>query len=108
MYFTLGLVGSVLYLTLSKFDPILVPIFLLMTAYGLSSACMVNWLTNSMLFPTNFQSSTNGICSVFARLSNILAPQVAELGQPIPMIVVAVIGFTAAILSQLLIIEPVD
>jgi Na+/melibiose symporter-like transporter len=73
-HFLLIAVGSALYLTISHWHPALVPILLLITVYGVSSVCMTNWLSNSRLFPVIYASSTHGIASFFARMSNILAP----------------------------------
>jgi hypothetical protein len=74
LYFSMGFIGSLLYISLSHLHENLVPILLLFTVYGLSSSCMTNWLTNARLFPVIYASSTHGIASFFARLSNIMAP----------------------------------
>ncbi len=79
VHFLFGALGSALYLSFAHLHPTLVPILLLFTVYGVSSSCMNNWLSNSRLFPVMYASSTHGIASFFARLSNILAPQVAEV-----------------------------
>jgi hypothetical protein len=74
IYFSIAAIGAILYLALAQLHEALVPVLLLFTVYGVSSSCMVNWLTNAKLFPVIFNSSTHGISSFFARLSNILAP----------------------------------
>ncbi len=79
IYFTMAVIGSSLYILVGRLHEMLVPILLLFTAYGISSACMTNWLSNAKLFPVIFTSSTFGISSFFARFANIMSPQVAEI-----------------------------
>ena len=74
IYFSMGALGAVLYICFSHNNENLVPILLLFTVYGISSSCMTNWLTNARLFPVIYASSTHGIASFFARLTNIMAP----------------------------------
>ena len=94
VHFLLGAIGSALYLSLAHLYPDLAPIILLFTVYGVSSSCMNNWLSNS--------STTNGIASFFARFLNILVPQVAEVPQPVPMLVICLGGISAAIAASML------
>lgn len=104
-YFALMASGALLYLTLGyAYEPI-IPYLFLFTAFGSSSACVVNWLTNPKLFPVVYTSSTLGIFSFFARLSNILSTQIAEMDQPFPMYVVICSALSACVISQLLVIE---
>ena len=98
----IGVAGCLLYVVLSPLYPHLVPFLLLGSAFGFCSACMVNWLANEQLFPVIYASSTNGICSFFSRISAFLSPQIAEIDQPFPMIVVVMAGTFAAILSSFL------
>ena len=63
---------------------------------------MTNWMANARLFPVIFASSTNGLASFFARSLNILAPQVAELNDPIPFLLIGSLAVTAAIASVFL------
>ena len=102
IFFLLGAIGSALYLFFVHQHPDLAPIILLFTVYGLSSNLMSNWLSNSRLFPVIYASTTNGIASFFARFLNILVPQVAELPQPVPMLVISIGGISAAIAATML------
>jgi MFS family permease len=73
------LAGCCLYLALSQAYEYLIPILLLVSSFGISSVLNIDWNGNSMLFPVIYASSTNGLCNFFARFSNVLAPQVAEI-----------------------------
>ena len=102
VHFLLGAIGSALYLSLAHLYPDLAPIILLFTVYGVSYSCMNNWLSNSRLFPVIYASTTNGIASFFARFLNIFVPQVAEVPQPVPMLVICLGGISAAIAASML------
>jgi hypothetical protein len=70
-------------------------LLLLGSFYGFSSVVSLNWVATPYLFPVIYASSTQGLCNVLARLATILAPQLAELPQPIPMIIVTCLGLLA-------------
>ncbi len=74
IYFLIGSIGSILYLTVGTLNESVTPYLLFLAEYGISSSCMMNWLSNARLFPVIYASTTNGIASIFARFSNILAP----------------------------------
>ena len=99
MYFSIMVAGALLYLTVGLYYQAIIPFLLLFTAYGCSSACVVNWLTNPKLFPVVYSSSTLGFFSFFARLSNTFSTQLAETEQPFPMQFVAVTGLVACFAS---------
>jgi hypothetical protein len=108
LYFSLGALGGFLYICFSHTNEYLVPILLLFTVFGISSACMTNWLTNARLFPVIFASSSHGIASFFSRLSNSMAPQVAEIDHPIPLYFIVGFCVLGAVLSQKMIILNTD
>ncbi len=86
--FALTLLGCLLYLTLDLHSQIFVALALLCATLGMASSLNIDWSTNAVLFPVIYTSSTNGICNLFARISNMFAPQAAELTQPWPMVIV--------------------
>ena len=97
--FLICLVGAIMYLALRNEHPHFIPVFLLISNFGNSWSLNVDWNSNALLFPVIFASSTNGICNLFARLSNILAPQFAELEQPLPILIFAGMSSIGVILS---------
>ena len=72
--FSTAIIGGALYVTLQASYESLTPIFLFLASFGTGCALNIDWNINSILFPVIFSSSTNGICNVFARISNSLAP----------------------------------
>jgi hypothetical protein len=60
------------------------------------------YLANAQIFPAIFAGTTFGICNIGAKLITILAPLIAELDPPIPMILFCSTAFLACILSLLI------
>jgi hypothetical protein len=57
----------------------LISLYVLGSKFGISSTFNMAYLGNPMLFPTEVLSISFGACNIFARVSTILAPFVAEL-----------------------------
>ena len=72
--FAIAITGGVLYLVFRVSNPSLIPIFLLLSNYGNSWGCNINWNSNAKLFPVLYASSTNGVCYLISKLSTIVAP----------------------------------
>jgi len=68
------LAGALMYMFLRSDHPHFIPVFLMVANFGNSWSVNVDWSSNCMLFPVIFASSTNGICNLLARISNIFAP----------------------------------
>ena len=96
--FTIALTGSLLYIFLGKSYPDAVPFMLLLGKFGLSGAFNLVYIANS-IFPTIYSTTTIGICSIFARAATIFAPMMAELPDPIPMIIFSVLSGLPIFLS---------
>lgn len=76
--FVVCCIGATMYILFRNDNPSLIPIFLLVRNFGNSWCLNIEGNANAMLFPVIFTSSTNGICNLLSRLTNILAPQFAE------------------------------
>ncbi|TNV79680.1 hypothetical protein FGO68_gene574 [Halteria grandinella] len=94
--------SSMMYCLLRVSNPEYVPFFLGLLIFGIIFSTNTNWNSNQFLFPVIYASSTNGLCNIFARGINIVSPQIAELDQPTPMIVIGVTCFVAALMSLML------
>jgi hypothetical protein len=91
--------SSVFYLLFRNSHSHVLPLVLAVSGFSIVWACNVNWNGNAVLFPVIFASSTNGLCNLFGRLGCALAPQLAELPQPVPMSVITGMCFYAGLLS---------
>ena len=75
----------------------LVPLFVLLTKAGIGAVFGVLYLGNN-IFPVTYASQTIGVCNILARICTILAPLIAELKPPAPMVVVAILAALAGII----------
>jgi hypothetical protein len=80
----------------------LIPVMILFTRFGVSATFNISYLANAQLFPPIFAGTAIGICSMFAKFSTIIAPILAEVKAPIPMIVFACFTGGVALLSLLI------
>ena len=80
--------------------------FVLLAKFGISCAFNLVYVITPTLFPTDLCSTAFGVCNSFAMLSSVFSPMVAELREPVPMLVY---GFTsvAALIASLFIFTKV-
>lgn len=100
--FAVALAGGALYIAFRSINPGLTPIFLLLSNYGNSWGTNIDWNANAMLFPVIYASSTNGVCNLFAMLSTVIAPQIAEFPQPWPIVVAMIMSGVGAVMASFL------
>jgi len=66
--------------------------FVLIAKFGISFAFNLVYVITPTLFPTDLCSTSFGVCNAFAMLSSVFSPMIAELKEPVPMLVY---GFTS-------------
>lgn len=98
----LAIISTCLYLWLRSDHPYLTPVVLAAAGFGIVWACNINWNGNAQFFPVIYASSTNGICNFFGRISSAVAPQLSEISQPYPMIIIALSCLLGCFLSVFL------
>jgi predicted MFS family arabinose efflux permease len=103
---TLGFICSTIFFTFGHAFESLIPFLLLGAFFGYTSVLLINWIATPHLFPVLYASSCQGFCNAIARCAAILAPQLAELDQPIPMIIVSVLTLISAAL--VLFLKPIQ
>ena len=57
------------------------------------------YLANSQIFPAIFAGTAFGLCNLGAKLATILAPMLAEVNPPAPMIIFVCTALLAGVLS---------
>ena len=101
--FLIGLLGSMLIVFLGGEHITLMPVFVLLAKFGISMNFMLLYVTTVKLFPTLFCGAAFGICGMFKNLLVIMAPQVAEIAEPAPMIIYAALCLIGALVSPFII-----
>jgi multidrug transporter EmrE-like cation transporter len=92
--FITGAIGGMVYLNFADSIGDYVFMIILLQQIGIGGAFNLCFLANCV-FPPLYQTTVFGICNLFCRLATVVAPQVAEMSQPVPMIIyttVALIG----------------
>ena len=89
--FTLASFAGMALIFLGENNPMWTMIFVLITRYGINSAFTLCYIITADYFPSIVSSQVFGICNIFARLSTILSPLIAEIDAPVPMIIYVII-----------------
>lgn len=83
-------------------DNITVMISILVTRYGINSAFTLCFIVTTDYFPSIVSSQVFGFCNIFSRLSTALAPLLAEMEPPLPILVYTFICVISLIFSLFL------
>ncbi len=94
-------VGGLIIIFLGADATFWMPVFVVITKFGISACFIIVYVATVDVFPTLFAATALGFCNFFARVLTIVAPQVAERPPPLPMIVLTCLCFGAALLIQL-------
>ena len=105
-FFLIAFLGHIAIVISSETNPTLVPIMLTFAKGGVKVTFDLCYLGNSFLFPSIFAGTTFGFCNAGAKLATIIAPMLAEVEAPIPMIVNSILSFMGAFVSLLIKTSP--
>lgn len=75
----------------SAADKYIIPIFVLITRFGINSAFTLCYIITADYFPSIVSSRVFGICNLFSRFATILSPMIAELAPPLPMMLYSLV-----------------
>lgn len=105
--YTVALIGSIIYLTCFNTDKEwLIPLIVAFCRVGSSMSFNMGYVSVAKLFPTEYVATTFGIVNLMSHLITVLAPMVAEVSKPIPMIVFAANACLAIFFASML--TPLD
>ena len=85
--YLISVVGGVMILFWGTNNPQLMPIFVTLAKFGISSGFVIVYVSTVDVFPTLFCATALGFCNFFARVATILAPLIAEKQPPLPMLI---------------------
>ena len=103
--FTVAIIGGVLLIIFSD-RPDLIQYFIFLAKCGVSSTFNIAYLANAQIFPAIFAGTAFGICNLGAKIATILAPLIAEVSPPAPMIIFVCLASIALVLSFLIRKDP--
>lgn len=85
--YLISVVGGAMILFWGTNNPQLMPIFVTLAKFGISSGFVIVYVSTVDVFPTLFCATALGFCNFFARVATILAPLIAEKQPPLPMLI---------------------
>ena len=100
--FAISIVGG-LCLSIWQNEVDVIPFMILGARFGVTATFSICYLANSQIFPTIYAGTVFGVCNLCAKISTIIAPELAEVDPPIPMICFCIIAGIAAALSLFII-----
>lgn len=77
----------------------IMPVFVLLSKFGIACAFNTAYLTTPMVFPVILTSTAFGICNVVARLATVASPMIAELNFPTPTLAFSAFAILGIICS---------
>ena len=104
--FSIAIAGSICLLIFSDAREDLIPIFILLAKAGVSGTFNLCYLANAQIFPAIFAGTAFGFCNIGAKLATILAPLIAEVDPPVPMIIFTISASVAGVLSMMIRKDP--
>ena len=106
--FLLSFIGAVLYLILNESHPFIVQYFVFAMKFGIAANFNIVIVLAIVLFPSQLRGLIFGMCNIFSRIGSFLAPLLAEMPEPIPAIIIAVVSGLGVFLTLLLINQKVE
>ena len=100
--FILAAAGGILLVIFFNAEGALIAVFILFAKFGISFAFNLSYLATPQMFPVALCTTAFGICNIFARISTIMSPLIAELPDPVPMSIFSVICIATAFLPLFL------
>lgn len=97
--YVVSILGGILILWVGHNYLSLMPVFVILAKFGVSSGFLVSYTSTMDLFPTLFCATAFGICNFMSCFVTILAPYMAQMTAPIPMIIFCVIALIGLVLS---------
>lgn len=98
-----SVVGGILIVLFGTNNEGWMPLFVIITKIGIAGCFVCVYICMVDVFPTLFLASAFGICNFLARILTIVAPQVAELEPPTPMIILTCLCALGILMVQFVI-----
>ena len=102
IWFSVALLGGLCLMIFGGSNERLIPVFVLFSKAGVTATFNLCYLANAQIFPAIFAGTAFGICNIGAKLTTILAPLIAEVEPPVPMILFCSTACLACALSFLI------
>jgi MFS family permease len=86
LLYAISSVGGILILIVGTDSETWMPVFCLISKFGVAGCFTICYISNSHVFPTLFCATAIGICNFASRFLSIFSAEIAEVQPPIPMV----------------------
>lgn len=93
LLYAISSLGGILIIILGTDSVTWMPVFVMISKFGIAGCFTICYISNSHVFPTLFCSTAMGINNFFSRFLTCFSAEIAELQPPIPMVLFS--GLTA-------------
>ena len=95
--YLISAVGGIMAIMINS--PTSMPFLVMVMRFGIEACFTLTYLANTLIFPVEFAATANGICNVFARFLTVFSSPIAEIAQPMPLVVFSAVAGFGIILS---------
>ena len=95
MFMLSGFSGVVL---LQFKEGFMIPVLVMSCKFGIAAAFNVIYILTSQMFRPAVSATAFGTCNFFARVATVIAPFVAEMPEPVPIVALSITCFCASTL----------
>ena len=96
--FMISTIGSIFLIIFYDREDLL-PYFIIFTKFGVAAVINMLLIASVMLFPTQFTAAVFGYCNMIGRLFTVMSSLVAELDEPLNLMIFAVVACIGIIFS---------
>lgn len=93
-------IGGLFIIFLGTENKLWMPIFVMISKFGIAGCFTLCYVSNSHVFPTLFASTAIGICNFISRFLTIFSAEIAEIEPPWPMILFSSLTALGVIVVQ--------
>lgn len=98
----IAFLGGLMIMFLENVDEALMPVYVIFAKFGISSAYTLVYAVTIDLFPTLFAATAYGSCQLTCNILTVIAPYLAAMRAPYPMLVYNVMCVGGLIVSFLI------
>lgn len=91
LLYTVSSIGGILIIILGTSNETWMPVFVMISKFGIAGCFTICYVSNSHVFPTLFCSTAIGICNFVSRFLSIFSAEIAEVAPPVPMVIFSVL-----------------
>lgn len=102
IFYVISTFGAILLIMFGGLNEALDSVLVMLARCGVKVALDLCYLANSTIFPAIFAGTAFGMCNIGGKLFTIIAPLLAEVEKPVPMIIFSIVSGVAVFAALML------